>query len=140
MYYLISADLTHTLRADVESHIPNEDPFSYHGGPGRTSFETGELHASFVGAHIIEIAPPPVTGARKASTGSLLEVPKPLTLRLTKFGVLSRKGTLAHRSLKRFHRPRSLTLHRSVNLSVQRTSAMVARRLQTGNGRIGLSA
>ncbi|KAL7418165.1 hypothetical protein BDY24DRAFT_335085, partial [Mrakia frigida] len=105
VYYLISENLTQTLRADVESHIPLSDPFSYHGGPGRSSFDTGEVHSSFVTADIIEIGPAGGggggggIGARKPSTGSLLlnasvapVESKVQTLRLTKFGVLSRKG------------------------------------------------
>ncbi|CED82793.1 Guanine nucleotide exchange factor [Phaffia rhodozyma] len=108
VYYLISQNLTHTLRASVEPHIPTHNPFSYVGPKGY--LDTNELQTAFSEADMIMIAPAAAVGStapggRKGSAGLGFGISgtkedtqgpadKGLTLKLTKFGLLSRKEDL----------------------------------------------
>jgi hypothetical protein len=103
VYHLIVRGITGTLRVDVQSRIPSESPYSCLGT--RPFLDPSELHRSFANAHTLQIvAPKP----RRKSSATLMEPTRPrgssigasgapapdsdLTLKVTKVGLLSRKG------------------------------------------------
>lgn len=105
-------NLLNALRVDLKSHIPPRNPFSYQGTAG--SWNESELRKSFARADVINLdstearrlsmmplfsmnaggAPGPILG-NYASNPSVCESPVMTslsTLRITKVGVLNRKG------------------------------------------------
>lgn len=94
VYFLISAGQVYTLRcADVALQIPRKTPFSYHGPRG--FFDTGELHASFAEADMIEVGEQAADTRRGSGSSAATRTEgKVHSLKLTKYGVLSRKGAL----------------------------------------------
>jgi hypothetical protein len=95
-----------TLRcAEVALQIPRKTPFSYHGPRG--FFDTGELHTSFAEADMIEVGDQQVGGSADGSRRGTTPVRadgKSHSLKLTKYGVLSRKGALFYPSPCQFER------------------------------------
>jgi hypothetical protein len=95
--FFCDQDLLDPLRADVESYIPWTNPYSYTGITGQMSER--DMHRAFVLAPSIEV----VEAVRRkslpllASAGVKAEVHSRSrrTLRITKVGVVSRKGALS---------------------------------------------
>ena len=94
---MIVLDLLGSLRVDMEMDIPVDSPFSCLGT--RPFLNTDELHRAFIHARNLPIVPP----RRKNSAAALLgstpgrstpQVETHLILKVTKVGLLSRKGTL----------------------------------------------
>lgn len=91
VYDHISSNRVHTLRCpEVQLQIPKRTPFDYHGPRG--FFDTGALHGAFAEADMIE-----VEQQGEVRRGSASEVgrreSKAQSLKLTKYGILSRKGS-----------------------------------------------
>jgi len=95
VYRLIVNDLLGPLRAEVQQQIPARSPFS--GLGTRPILNVDDLHRAFANAHSIQITAPP--RRKNSAAGLLSSTPaKPTsaasdkTLRVTKAGLLSRKG------------------------------------------------
>lgn len=96
---MIVNDLMGTLRVDMESDISPDNPFSCLGT--RENLNTSEMHRAFAEARDLTVVPP----KRKSSAASFLGTTpskgrdgaseREMVLKVTKVGLLSRRGALA---------------------------------------------
>lgn len=95
VYHMIAGDLLGSLHLSIEETIPAQSPFSAFGT--RPLLDIQNLHRAFTLAHTLQITAPPLR--KNSAAGLLSSTPaKPttseadLTLKVTKIGLLSRKG------------------------------------------------
>ncbi|KAJ7071302.1 hypothetical protein C8F01DRAFT_1109946 [Mycena amicta] len=106
-YYLIANNMLGPLRVDIDSLVPRENPYSFHGTAG--PWDESELQMAFAKPSVIEVA---TAASIRTSTFSVSpggpvpltpmsgfpEIAPPVgevsTLRITKMGVLTRKDDL----------------------------------------------
>lgn len=99
VYHMIVRGLLPTLRVDVESHIAAESPFSCLGT--RPFLDMDGLHRAFVTARSLHIDAPShkkkgsavLSDKLSASKGDTAAADGEMVLKITKVGLLSRKGT-----------------------------------------------
>lgn len=95
VYHMIVGNHLGSLRVDVERHIPSESPFSASGTLPRLDLDS--LHDAFTRAHTLQISPPPrkktsAAGLLSATSSRAATIESDVTLKVTKVGLLSRKG------------------------------------------------
>ncbi len=97
VYHMIVDSLLGTLRAGVKEQVSAESPFSTNGT--RPILDIDGLQKAFTQANILQISTPP--RRRNSAAGLLSSMPvkaappqADMTLKITKAGLLSRKGAL----------------------------------------------
>lgn len=102
VYNMIINDHLATLRVDIHQQIPLESPFSCLGSRSNLNIEA--MHRAFTAAHVLQVTLP---GGRRKSSATALPgklanstgrgaPPHEVTLKVTKVGLLSRRGELVY--------------------------------------------